>query len=125
MSNRKESRGARLFRRIALGVVASLLLAELAARVATNSLLRWGSRDDRDRYGMTDPVVGRVPRPGLSVQHPKGFVITTGEHGTRTNGSAPPRSERPLTLAVGDSFAFGDEVDDQDSWPAVLERLGG
>jgi hypothetical protein len=30
-----------------------------------------------------------------------------------------------VTLAVGDSFAFGDGVDDQDSWPAVLERLTG
>ena len=31
----------------------------------------------------------------------------------------------PLTLAAGDSFTFGDEVNDDESWPAALEQLTG
>jgi hypothetical protein len=46
-----------------------------------------------------------------------------GPDGVRSNGDQHPSAERPLTLVVGDSFAFGDDVDDGDSWPSYLERL--
>jgi len=123
MSNARVGwRGAGL--RIAAGVVAAFVLAELATRIVTRSPWSWQSPDS-DRYVTIDPQIGRVPRPGLSIRHPKGFTITTGEYGTRSNANPPPQSERPLTLAVGDSFAFGDEVNDAESWEAVLERLSG
>jgi hypothetical protein len=109
---------------IAVGSFAVLLLIELAVRVATHSAFVWGGPNS-DRYVIRDPVVGRMPRPGLWFRHPKGFTITTGEYSTRSNGGTSPRVERPLALAVGDSFAFGDQVNDEDSWPAVLERLSG
>jgi hypothetical protein len=109
----------------ACGFVAGLVLIELTVRIATGSLFTWGSWNDR-RYGVVDPVVGHVPRPGLSFRHPrKRFQISTGEHGTRRNGPAAPASERPLTVVVGDSFAFGDEVNDHEAWPAVLEQISG
>ena len=107
------------------GVVAALVLVELAVRVATHSLFILGG-PDRGGYSLADPVLGRIPSPGVSFRHPtKGFLVNIGEYGTRSNGNPPPRAQRPLTLAVGDSFAFGDEVDDAKSWPAVLERLSG
>lgn len=110
---------------VATGVVVALLLVELAVRVATGSLLAPGGADN-ERYSVQDPVEGRIPRPGLAFRHPtKGFNISIGERGTRRNGNPPPAAARPLTLVVGDSFAFGDEVDDDATFPAVLERLTG
>jgi len=109
---------------VALGVVVPLLLVELSVRIATASLLQWRSKEN-DRHVIADPLVGRIPQPGLSVRHPNGFTITIGENGTRRNGQAAAVSSRPAVLAVGDSFAFGDGVDDEDSWPAILEQLSG
>ena len=108
---------------VAGGVLLALGIVELSVRVETDSLFAWGNQSDR--YGITDPVVGRIPRPGVAIHPPGGFSITTGEYGTRSNGPTPPRAQRPLMLVVGDSFAFGDGVNDEESWPAVLERLSG
>lgn len=120
-------RGGRgtLWRRLGWTVLLTFLLVELGMRLAKGELLSYTSPDDRERYRTLDPVVGYVPRDGLTIRPRKGnFRISTGEHGTRSNGPAPA-AERPLTLVVGDSFAFGDDVDDHESWPAVLQRLAG
>lgn len=107
---------------VAIGCAAGIALVEIAARTATGSLLAWHPKDG-SQYVDIDPWLGRIPKPGLSLRHPSGFAVSIGPHGTRSNGDASPRAERPLTLVVGDSFAFGDGVDDEDSWPAILERL--
>lgn len=109
---------------VAGGVVATALAIEIGVRIATGSLFTWGG-NERDDNLVTDPMLGRVYAYQGQGRHPtKHFVITIGEHGTRTNG-APPAAGRPLTLAVGDSFAFGDGVDDDETWPAALEKLAG
>ncbi len=110
--------------RVGLSVLLGLVVVEMAVRVATGTLWSSGSGDGR-RYSDRDPVVGVVPKPGVSIRHPKGFTINIGEYGTRSNGATPARSARPLTLVVGDSFAFSDEVDDADTWAAKLERQAG
>jgi hypothetical protein len=106
------------------GALVGFVLVELAVRVATGFPWVLGGPDD-DQYAHVDPLIGRIPKDGLSLRLPEGFSINIGEHGTRRNGETPPRAERPLTLAVGDSFAFGDDVNDADSWPAFLERISG
>jgi hypothetical protein len=69
-----------------------------------------------------DDRVGYVPRAGYSAP---GLTIDadglrhTGEH------TAPSVSERAPILAVGDSFTFGDEVNDGQTWPAQLQLLTG
>jgi hypothetical protein len=70
--------------------------------------------------GSYDARLGWVPTPGA---HPKNVWKTTlsiEPDGTRSNG-APPPPGLPI-LAVGDSFTFGDEVGDADTWPAQLEE---
>ena len=105
---------------VAGGLCAAALVVELGLRALTNSLFDWGALHH------WDPVVGRMYRPGIVWRHPaKGFTFTIEQHGVRANGAPPPRTDRPPTLAVGDSFTFGENVDDRETWPAVLEQLTG
>ncbi len=108
----------------AASLLATALLIELTVRIVTGAPFVLGGPNS-DRYVIRDPLLGRMPRPGLHFRHPKGFTMTIGEHSIRLNGAAPPARERPLTVAVGDSFAFGDQVNDEDAWPAVLEQVTG
>lgn len=108
---------------VAAGGLAAVLLIEAGARLATGHPLFSLIGPESDEYVVVDPNVGRYPKADLSIAMPEGFSIRTAEHGTRPNGNPAPRAERPLTLVVGDSFAFGDDVDDHQSWPAALERL--
>jgi hypothetical protein len=67
-----------------------------------------------------DPLLGYVPRAGAhGVDNVWRRTVTIGADGLRENGRARPPG-RPV-LVLGDSFAFGDEVDDADTWPAQLE----
>jgi len=108
---------------VPIGFIIALLLVEFTVRVATHSVFTGQTSGDSNVD--VDPLLGRVPKAGVSLHHRQGFDINIVEHGTRSNGSEPAQAEQPLTLAVGDSFAFGDGVDDEDSWPAILERLSG
>lgn len=73
---------------------------------------------DVGRY-VADERLGYVPRAG-HVQ--PGTTIEA--HGLRNTGAPPAGSPAPI-LAVGDSFTFGDEVGDLETWPAQLQRLTG
>ena len=92
---------------------------EFLIRVGSHTLFSWGEWG----VSVVDPVVGRLPRPQLLFWAPRGYRLNIGEHSTRNTGNKPAKNGRPLTLAVGDSFTFGEDVDDEDAWPAVLERL--
>lgn len=52
-------------------------------------------------------------------------TITIGEHGIRSNGGndAVHDAREPTIIAVGDSFTFGDQVSDNETWPAHLNTL--
>ena len=110
----------RAVRRVVIWSIVALGLVELALHAVTHTLSTWGD------WGVNDPVVGRIAyKPNLFLHHPQGFSIRTGEHSTRRNGHTPPTAQHPLTLAVGDSFTFGEEVDDGETWPAILEEVSG
>ena len=69
-----------------------------------------------------DPQLGYVPRPGFaSAANRWAAMVTIDNTGLRTNGSARPAGQRGV-LAVGDSFTFGDQVADAQTWPAQLEQ---
>ena len=76
-----------------------------------------------------DPVLGHVPREGFSsIINDPGWVenakLTITQDGFRSNGSGtiPGSSD---VLVVGDSFTFGFQVSDSETWPACLERKLG
>jgi hypothetical protein len=85
-----------------------------------------GVRMVGDRYpGIHDSLLGYAPRPNVSGRdNPWRSLVTIDAAGVRGNGAAPAPGG-PVVLAVGDSFTFGDEVDDVETWPAQLERLLG
>lgn len=68
------------------------------------------------------PTLGYVPKAGFqSRDNHWGTQVTIDADGMRANGAPPPAGERVIAT-VGDSFTFGDEVDDDASWPAQLEQ---
>lgn len=69
-----------------------------------------------------DAVLGHVPNDGDYVIPGDSAPITvTIRDGVRVNAMHEPYTSDHSTLAVGDSFTFGDEVSDGETWPACLE----
>ena len=76
------------------------------------------AQGDAGRYA-EDERLGYVPRAGYAAPG-----LTIEADGRRTTGAAVSSSAAPI-LAVGDSFTFGAEVNDPDTWPALLQGLTG
>jgi hypothetical protein len=76
--------------------------------------------------GQFDAELGWTPIPGYSgIANVWGTLVKIDAEGTRSNGQPLPQSGGPAILAVGDSFTFGDQVSDAETWPAQLEtKLG-
>jgi hypothetical protein len=65
--------------------------------------------------------LGYAPKPGFaSSDNQWGVIVTIDDNGLRRNGTGPRPAGEPI-LAVGDSFTFGDQVADGDTWPARLQ----
>jgi len=123
--------------RIALvigSVLFSLVLLELGCRIARGPewLVQWPNiilqdrlRTQRDVVGRTihDPRLGFVGRPdyassdGRLHYDARGFRVTPAPDGIAL--------ARPPILVLGDSYAHGDEVTDQETWAAKLQSLTG
>jgi hypothetical protein len=75
-----------------------------------------------------DPQRGWVPAKG-SIRRSAEEAWNVEENGLRSNGSVVASESLRLAgdpiLAVGDSFTFGDEVLDHETWAAQLEMLTG
>lgn len=69
-----------------------------------------------------DPLLGYKPRAGYSgADNAWNTKVTIDQESLRSNG-VPRAADRPVEIvAVGDSYTFGDEVSDSESWPALLE----
>ena len=114
---------ARAIGTVVLSVGATLVVLELGARLLTGSLASWGPAADVGEHSIAVPDLGYVLRDDVAVRVREGFEVHTRRNGIRSNGEQRPSRERPVTLVVGDSFAFGDEVLDSETWPAALERV--
>ena len=112
-------------------VVASILVGLMALEVGLRAstwgyLFTWPNfvldarsvlaERDRGRY-VHDDRLGYLPRAGYAAPG-----LTIEADGLRRTGE--PTADAPI-LAVGDSFTFGDEVKDGQTWPAQLKLLTG
>ena len=114
---------------VLVSVVIGLGLIELGVRASTWTwLFAWPNYVLDARKVLTETDNGRSvhddrlgyrPRPGYAAPG-----VTIGADGLRDTGPVPP-GDKPPILAVGDSFTFGEEVGDGDSWPADLQRITG
>ena len=105
---------------VVVSVVAGLLALELGLRAANGYLGDWSnfvldarsvlSKTEGQRF-QYDELLGFVPRG----PEPGG--------GLRPNGSDTPAGT--LILAVGDSYTYGEEVADDETWPALLQQRTG
>ena len=108
---------------VAISVLMAVLALELMLRLARGELRRLES------------FTADAPRgPGLVAYHETlGWTTAPGRHGLdpvygvepsglRSNGLSTD-SPGPPVLAVGDSFTFGDEVNDSETWAARLQDL--
>jgi hypothetical protein len=75
-------------------------------------------------YHTYDAELGWVPKQGQVDGW--GTTIRILENGIRSNGRGEvwDATDDPI-LAVGDSYTFGDQVPDSETWPAQLEKLSG
>jgi hypothetical protein len=71
------------------------------------------------------PRLGWIPTPSQSTPgYPSSRSWTSNADASsiRSNGRSISTAKRPI-LAVGDSFTFGDEVEDGETWAAHLEEI--
>jgi hypothetical protein len=114
-----------------LSTVATLLVLEGALRLRRGSL--WSPSPTAPPVRMVggypavwDARLGWVPRPNTEGRNnPWRKIVTIDADGLRSSGSLPPRGDGGSVLAVGDSFTFGDQVNDLETWPAALQRRIG
>lgn len=71
-----------------------------------------------------DPYFGHIPKPGAKFKYDsrKSWSTSINENGFRSNGDTVTPQGKPI-IAVGDSFTFGHEVNDNETWPAYLEKI--
>jgi hypothetical protein len=125
-----------MFGRIALvlaSVLFSLLVLELGCRAlrGPEALLHWKNIVLEQRRGMAtrtldnrfiyDPSLGYTQRPGFS----DGFLSYDANGYRRMPAPPPGATDGPPILATGDSYTQGDEVRDDETWPAYLQGLLG
>lgn len=109
-------------------VGALLLLSEVLVRLF-RAPLHFGSfrqlRLDQKKRGypaMRHERLGYAPQPStLNSDNEWGTTVTIDADGCRSNGPGPRPAGKPV-VCVGDSFTFGDQVSDHETWPAYLEQ---
>lgn len=129
MKTRRRTAAALIFSSVAFSVCG----AEVVARATADDVELFTTRNfarsklslfDSAYPSAYDATLGWVPRPGYAGRRDNAWKtqVTIDADGYRENGGD---AAGPEILAVGDSFTFGDEVDDEDTFPAHLERLLG
>src|SRR5476649_2737573 len=116
-------------RQIGLVIVSlaiGLIALELGLRAANGWLGTWPNFVLAARTVLTgfqasqyfhDDALGYVPRPGYATAD-----VHIDSEGLRVTSPAPPG---PRVLALGDSYTYGEEVKDAETWPAHLQQLTG
>lgn len=108
---------------VIFSIVLALMLLEFGMRWFGDDVRH--REDDVNKVVQYHPSIGWVPKPGAFGTDIQGNRVTILADGTRSNGRVPPLIDERPVLAVGDSFVFGDEVADDETWPAQLEKKLG
>ena len=74
-------------------------------------------------YHTYDAELGWVPEQQQATVW--GKTVTILKDGIRSNGGEVRDGTEDPILAVGDSYTFGDQVADSETWPAQLDQLSG
>ncbi len=128
-------RRGELLARVALimaSILFGLIVLELGLRIWSGGfdlLFHWPNRvADRVRKERDWPVCSHVHDAQLGWRPNPGFVsprYNVDARGFRRGPAIAAAAVRPPILAVGDSFTAGDEVLDDETWPAYLQGLLG
>ena len=112
-------------------IIVSLVIAELVVRdykVGMKNMIRvkGGGLISHHFKGLYsyDKELGWIPSSNKRIKKWGGYVQTL-DYGISSNGNNIKEEKELLVLAVGGSFVFGDEVEDNETWPAILESLIG
>ena len=122
-------------------ILLNLILLFLVVFLSIHIELKWDSRDvEKNNWILAeggdlvqhhfrglyryDPYLGWVPQDNVAVEK-WGQMVHTQEDGVRSNGLQAETGGKPCILVLGDSFTFGDEVGDDQTWPAQLESTTG
>lgn len=128
----RRSEWARRTALVTASLVVGFLCLEIGLRAATGFLFWWPNFVLFARTSLTgfqadayvhDDILGYVPRPGYATSN--GYdapEIHIDAAGFRVTGAA---TAGPPILALGDSYTYGAEVADRQTWPAHLQRLTG
>lgn len=116
---------------ILAGIILGLATSEIAARWYFGETFRFRNFliDDLDFLHchkwptIYDPALGWIPRPH-SREPGNLWGMKIIEEGFRSNGegSLSDSDQKREIIAVGDSFTFGDQVENHETWPAQLEK---
>lgn len=110
-------------------IVCSLFFLELAFRIYHNNFnFQNYIATKRNLFSSAypsqyDKELGWVPKPGRHTKNIWNTEVTIHPEGIRDNAGTGDLVQDRLILAVGDSFTFGDQVSDHETWPARLEQL--
>jgi hypothetical protein len=109
---------------VIISLLTGLLIAEGATRIwKAEPLFSWVdfSQSIVGCASTFDSYTGWEPEPSRQGMNREQRPVTILPNGLRSNGTPPPESDMRI-LAVGDSYTFGDQVGDHETWPAAMER---
>jgi len=120
---------------LTLSLILALCLAEIGFRFFHNIPFQFENVLKRklDLFLSTypaeyDQVLGWIPKRGnYGRSNVWNTQVLIEPNGFRSNGPKTSKLDgsRKVILAVGDSFTFGDQVSDDETWPAYLEAMTG
>ena len=115
-----------------LSIILTLFALELGARLVKGIPLTKFTNFVEDRITVQrqlfptqyDPYQGWIPKTGAyGKKNYWGKSITILDYGIRYNGQESNGQDSLTILAIGDSFTYGDEVANDETWPSRLEEL--
>lgn len=113
----------RVLRTGLLGCAIGLVAAELALRLFTG-LPNGLAFSVRAAYDLDDVAVGPfIPHARVNITWPPETAFVANFNSLGCRGAEPRDVEAPAVLAVGDSLTLGLGVQDDETWPAYLDRM--